>query len=304
MKELFKEEPKNSEIRDDLVEAYFQVGRENQFIDRPEEALAAFREAEKLLKPMIEAAPNDHELQRDLAVAQFHISLLHVTLGHREQALAGFEEGVRRSRALAHADPSDLDSQDLLVQYLHCYGSLLEEMGRPEEALAAYEEARPIIERVLREVNPSESKWQGHRAGNAELIGNFHRRRDADSLASRGLALARSGHPAEAVKDYRQAIKVLEGLETIHSWPSTIIIWPATTPGWRNWPAHRVRVCRPPRARPSGTGRMECLRAAVAAGFRDLARIRTDTDLDPLRSRPDFRLLMMDLAFPDDPFAS
>ena len=86
-------------------------------------------------------------------------------------------------------------------------------MGRPEEALAAYEEARPIIDRVLREVNPSESRWQGFRAWNAELIGNFHRRRDAGRLASRGLALARSGHPAEAVTAYRQAIKVLEGLE-------------------------------------------------------------------------------------------
>jgi hypothetical protein len=28
-----------------------------------------------------------------------------------------------------------------------------------------------------------------------------------------------------------------------------------------------------------------------------------DTDLDPLRSRPEFRLLMMDLAMPAEPFA-
>jgi hypothetical protein len=31
--------------------------------------------------------------------------------------------------------------------------------------------------------------------------------------------------------------------------------------------------------------------------------MRTDPDLDPLRSHPDFQLLMMDLAFPDDAFA-
>jgi hypothetical protein len=31
--------------------------------------------------------------------------------------------------------------------------------------------------------------------------------------------------------------------------------------------------------------------------------MRTDTDLDPLRSRADFQLLMTDLAFPADPFA-
>jgi hypothetical protein len=31
--------------------------------------------------------------------------------------------------------------------------------------------------------------------------------------------------------------------------------------------------------------------------------MRSDANLDPLRSRPDFHLLMMDLEFPDDPFA-
>ena len=56
-------------------------------------------------------------------------------------------------------------------------------------------------------------------------------------------------------------------------------------------------------ARAAADRAMYRLREAVAAGFRDLAHMRTDTDLDPLRSRLDFQLLMMDLAMPDDPFA-
>ena len=47
---------------------------------------------------------------------------------------------------------------------------------------------------------------------------------------------------------------------------------------------------------------METLRRAVAAGFRNLVHMQTDTDLDSLRNRPDFQLLMMDLAFPAEPF--
>ena len=31
--------------------------------------------------------------------------------------------------------------------------------------------------------------------------------------------------------------------------------------------------------------------------------MRRDTDLDPLRSRADFQMLLMDLAFPEEPFA-
>ena len=49
---------------------------------------------------------------------------------------------------------------------------------------------------------------------------------------------------------------------------------------------------------------MAWLRRAVAAGYRNPAYLASDSDLDPLRSRDDFRALMADLAFPADPFAS
>ena len=48
---------------------------------------------------------------------------------------------------------------------------------------------------------------------------------------------------------------------------------------------------------------MADLRRAAAAGFRMLSLMAFDHDLDPLRSRPDFQVLMMDLSFPNDPFA-
>jgi eukaryotic-like serine/threonine-protein kinase len=48
---------------------------------------------------------------------------------------------------------------------------------------------------------------------------------------------------------------------------------------------------------------MAVLRQAVTLGKRNPYAYRTETALDPLRNRPDFRLLMMDLAFPAEPFA-
>ncbi len=56
-------------------------------------------------------------------------------------------------------------------------------------------------------------------------------------------------------------------------------------------------------AQSQGALAVQALRRAVAAGLHDFAFMRRDTDLDPLRLRTDFQLLMMDLAFPDDPFA-
>ena len=49
---------------------------------------------------------------------------------------------------------------------------------------------------------------------------------------------------------------------------------------------------------------MDDLRRAAAMGYRNPAVYRYEPALAPLRGRDDFRLLMMDLAFPADPFAA
>lgn len=48
---------------------------------------------------------------------------------------------------------------------------------------------------------------------------------------------------------------------------------------------------------------MELLRRAAAMGYRNANAFRTDTALAPLCQRSDFRLLMMDMALPAEPFA-
>ncbi len=44
-------------------------------------------------------------------------------------------------------------------------------------------------------------------------------------------------------------------------------------------------------------------RRAIATGYRDAEQMRKDPDLDPIRSSPEFTLLLLDLAFPTDPFS-
>ena len=48
---------------------------------------------------------------------------------------------------------------------------------------------------------------------------------------------------------------------------------------------------------------MTWVRRAVALGYRNPKAYRTEYALDPLRARDDFRLLMMDLTTPVEPFA-
>jgi hypothetical protein len=47
---------------------------------------------------------------------------------------------------------------------------------------------------------------------------------------------------------------------------------------------------------------MAARRRSVGMGYRSPDIFRSDDGLDPLRRRDDFRLLMMDVAFPDNPF--
>jgi hypothetical protein len=49
---------------------------------------------------------------------------------------------------------------------------------------------------------------------------------------------------------------------------------------------------------------MALVRMAVAMGYGNDDAYRTEDALDPLRTRDDFRLLLMDLAFPAEPFAT
>jgi hypothetical protein len=42
---------------------------------------------------------------------------------------------------------------------------------------------------------------------------------------------------------------------------------------------------------------------AAGMGYRCIEKYRTEDALDPIRGRDDFRLLMLDLAMPADPFA-
>jgi hypothetical protein len=49
---------------------------------------------------------------------------------------------------------------------------------------------------------------------------------------------------------------------------------------------------------------MEWLRQAIARGYRNKIQLRLESALDPLRSRDDFKLLMLDLAMPANPFAA
>jgi hypothetical protein len=153
------------------------------------------------------------------------------------------------------------------------------------EARDGYDRAISLKERLVREdptntVNRQDLAW---------------------SLRRRGLARRDLGDLAGAAADARRALGLYEALPSPAGrlWIETACAHAALV-GLAGRSGSGVSAAE--RASEADTA-MALLHKAVAVGFRDAAAIRTEDALDPLRDRPDFQLLMMDLAFPTEPLA-
>jgi hypothetical protein len=108
------------------------------------------------------------------------------------------------------------------------------------------------------------------------------------------------GRPAEAAAAIRQSVSILERLPTMQLTDLyNLACWHAQLAGVAAMSGSGITSAE---GRAEAERAMQWLHRAVA-GYRNVALMQRDHDLDPLRSRPDFQLLMMDLAFPADPFA-
>jgi hypothetical protein len=110
-----------------------------------------------------------------------------------------------------------------------------------------------------------------------------------------------AGRPAEAAAPIRQAVAILERLPTLTTANRyNVACGYADLAGIAAMPGSGMTTSE---GRAAADRAMQWLHTAVATGYRNVALMQRDHDLDPLRSRPDFQLLMMDLAMPDNPFA-
>jgi hypothetical protein len=128
-----------------------------------------------------------------------------------------------------------------------------------------------------------------------------YRGRLAETWLRTGQVLRDVGDPGGASDAWRKAVLLLETLET----PTGELAFVrscchAGLAGLGGLPGAGVLAGE---GRSEAERAMDWLRQAVALGFRNPDACRSETALDPLRDRADFRLLMMDLAMPAEPIA-
>ena len=188
-------------------------------------------------------------------------------------------------RALADTNPKVPYYRNSVATCLGFLSDQLRRLGRPAEARDHAERSIALCEALVQEGpgNPMYRLGLGW------------------SLRRHAMVLLALNDPAGAAADARRALGLYDVLSTQ---PGDVCFEAAcchaALAGLAGLPGSRVTAAE---ASTEADGAMALLHKAVGLGYRTLTDYRTDDGLDPLRGREDFRLLLLDLAFPHEPFA-
>ena len=228
--------------------------------------------------------PAFSEFRNRLADSHTNIGWLLVQNGRAAEAVAECSRAEAIQTRLVQENPSVPDYRNRLASCQTNSATALLRVGRPAEALALCERAVRLEEALVK--------------GDPETA--EYRVRLGESLLRRGLARRDEGDAAGAAADWRRADALLEGAGAlapdftfIQACCHSSLSWAAGRPGSGVLAGD---------ADAEAAKALALLRRAAEMGFRNLATYRNETALNPLRGRDDFPLLMMDLAFPFEPF--
>ena len=221
----------------------------------------------------------------DLASSHHNLGVLLAQTGQPTEAEAEFRRALEILQKLAADNPKVPDHRFWASQSQTGLSAVLRRLGRPAEAKDGGDRAVAIGEALVQEL-PTVSLYRGGLAG---------------SYCRRSLARGHLGDPAGAAADARRAIALWDGLS-----PTDFEEWfgiacaHAALAGLAGRAGSGVSAAE---ALSDADAAMALIRNAIEMGNRTVSIYRTEDALDPLRSRDDFRMLMMDLEFPSEPFA-
>ena len=252
---------------------------------KPSAAEAEYRRALEIHQKLAADNPAVTEFRKFLAIGHINLGLLLSTMGRSAEAAADDRAAMAIFEKLVVDNPKVPDYRDGLATSHTELSDALRRLGRPAEAHDTCDRAVAIREALVQEV-PKVPLYRSH------LAWSFRRR---------GLARSDMGDLAGAAADARRAMALWEGLPSREGeeWFETA-------------GAHAALAVLAGRA---GSGvsaaealseadaAMALLRKAIDMGYRIVNAYRTEDAFEPLRGRDDFRLLMMDLAMPAEPFA-
>jgi serine/threonine-protein kinase len=285
MRALAAEHPAVPDHRRDLAISHSRVGHLLEGTGDPAGALAEQRRFQELMRAVAAEHPAVPDYRRFLAISHSRVGGLLTTAAKPAPALSELETARSLLEDLVRTGPAIPEHRDFLAAALNAAGGALRDLGRPDEARDRHTRAVALAE-ALASAYPTAPAYRARLAEGLRLLA--------------GLELE-AGDAFGAGADARRTVGLLEALPArdARQWFSLGCARATlAAAAGRDGPG-------PSTARASGLAdrAIDDLRRSAAMGYRNGAQYRYEPALAPLRGRDDFRLLMMDVAFPAAPFA-
>jgi eukaryotic-like serine/threonine-protein kinase len=330
---LFHANPEDSEIGHELARNLGNMGLYLINRGRPTEALAAYERGLDVLKQATAANPTIVRLRAASAWIEGLAAFALVVLGRDNEALEALDRARAAREILIKANPSVTRNREQLVRVHRQTADIHRRAGRLPAALASLEGARDVIASLAAD-HPETLGYRADLVWAHADVGDLHgvARNHADAssafdmaialtrelaaaepsvashrsthgaiLRRRGVAMQRCGRSALAVTDLGRSISVLRELKKPSSEDYFNIACALSALSGLAGEAGSGLAASEGRA--AADEAMAALRQAGAAGWRNVAAMDSERDLAPIRTRPDYRMLRLDMAFPADPFA-
>jgi tetratricopeptide (TPR) repeat protein len=325
LEKMAAENPEVTDYKGSLAATYKFLAMLYESLNRKEDGLAAYQTAGTLYEEIATKNPLVPEFQYHLACNHLNLGSLQSQLGQPDKAQASYDAAGKITEELVKKYPDLPLYQRLQTRILINMGGLANKSGKKEEALRSYETARIIIQDNLLRKDPENPDWKSDLAmawnNTGETLRQLGRLEEALKAYQQAAVLLREAvEKAPSVVTFKELCftntgnlarilselgKVTEAIATVRDLRR---ILPAHPQNYYQM-ASALSLCIPAigkgknelteqdqaQRRQLGDHAMEYLRQALALGYSDVEHLKKDPNLDPLRSREDFKKLVLEL---------
>jgi eukaryotic-like serine/threonine-protein kinase len=243
-----------------------------------------FRRALYLREQVFDEDPRLTDSLTNLADVLSTLGCLQARMGRASEGLALLERAADLASRAAQSAPEDSIYRHILGLSHEAIGRVQRQIGELERALEAHRLAVTLFER-LSSAEPGNVEYRSYLARNLLNCASLER---PSSLAKATASLER----ARVVLDQSSQDDPMLRYELAAEYAR--VVGQATASPPSDSDANRQRCA---------SRALAALRRLIAAGYRDRQRIESDPAFDGIRRHPEFRSVMLDLAFPSNPFA-
>jgi serine/threonine-protein kinase len=273
---LDQQQPGDPEVQNGLAATFGNIGWLFSIRDRPTEALAAYERALAVREKMARENPRVGPYQTELARLLSNLGSLYQTLDRPDQARQSHERAVDIRAKLFRDNPATDLQLDLAWSYTQ-FGYLEISTGRADEASRLYQQALGLATK-LRATNSADPKVLYIISASHGGMGRVH---------------SKQGRPAEALQSLQEGLAALDRITGTHlNVLYDRACWLALCSAVVGQGKTSLTAAEQAERQKYGDRAMDALRQAVRAGQFSAHDLRTDPDLNALRSRQDFRKLL------------